>query len=381
MLAIKNAKIVLENKIVSNGVLLVDNGKIIDFGCTQSVVIPEECETFDAKGDFVGPGFVDIHCHGGGGFSLCENPVEASKHFLKHGETTVLSTFYTTVSKQKFLENIALFKLEKRKNRIKNIYGFYMEGPYMNPKYGASPELNKWLDKISAEDYKEFVDELGNLAFVWAIAPEREGITEFLEYAKFVNPNAVIAIAHSEATPTEAAKVKKYGVTLQTHCTNATGCINRAAGVRSCGPDEICFLDDEMYAEIICDSQGIHVEPEMLKLILKIKGRDRVILISDSFVSNEPTPKEFEHITDISFDASGNLSGSKLTLDVACKNMIMHTACSICDAFAFASTNPARAIGLDNEIGSIAKNKKANLVLVDDDFNVKNVILEGEIVC
>ena len=382
MVALKNIKLVLDDKIIPDAVVLMDKDRIVDYGKENCVQIPDNTNIFDGNGYYVGPGFVDIHCHGGGGFDMCQNPTQAAEHFLKHGETTVLPTFYTTTSKDEFIKYIHNLKEQKKKNNASKIIpGYYMEGPYTNPKFGASPELNKWLGDIVPDKYKEMVDELGSLAIVWAVAPEREGVEDFLKYAKKVNPKAVITIAHSEATIEQAEMLKKYGIKLLTHCTNATGRIKRSAGTRACGPDEFCFLNNDIYAELICDSLGIHVQPEMIKLIIQIKGVDKVVLISDSFVSKEPTPKGYEHITDLSFDASGNLSGSKLTLDAACRNIIKHTSCSICDAFKMASINPAKAIGLDNEVGAIAVGKKANLVVVDEEFNIKNVIFEGDFVC
>ena len=117
----------------------------------------------------------------------------------------------------------------------------------------------------------------------------------------------------------------------------------------------------------------------MLRLILKIKGVDRILLISDSFVSTEPNPPSLSHITDLCFDSNGGLCGSKLTLNTACRNMMHHTGCSITDVFRMASRNPARVIGMDDEIGTLTVGKKANLVLVDGDFQVKAVMLEGRL--
>ena len=248
----------------------------------------------------------------------------------------------------------------------------------MNPKYGAFPEKNKWRGEIKEELYKELVDEASDVAKVWAIAPEREGIEDFLKYVKKSNSQAMISVGHSEATPAQVKALKKYGIGLQTHCMNATGRPPCMAGTRSCGPDEACLMDKDMYAEIICDSKGIHLPPDLIEFVLAVKGIDKVVLISDSFVG-EASPKEMEHITDLSFDSNGLLSGSKLTLDVACKNLIKHTGCSIPDAFLAASRNPARVIGLDGEIGSIEAGKKADLVFVDDDFTVKKVMVEGQL--
>lgn len=381
MIAIYNANVVLEHEILSGGVILTENGRITAIGNADEIQIPQNAERFDAKGAFVGPGFVDIHVHGGNGHFFYQSPIEATKHFLSHGETTVLPTLYYDLSKPEFLDSIDRVRTAMEQEKLGSaIGGFYMEGPYMNPKYGASPEKNKWKGEIRAEDYADVVERAGTAARVWAIAPEREGIEPFLAKARAVNPSVMFAVGHSEATPTQVRRLKKYGLGLQTHCMNATGRPACAGGTRSCGPDEACLLDREMYAEVICDSQGIHVEPDLLRLILQVKGVDHTVLISDSYVSNEPTPPEFAHITDLQFDANGGLCGSKLTLDVACRNMMKHTGCTMIEAFLMASRNPARAIGIDREVGTLEIGKRANLVVVDGEFNVQSVMLDGRFV-
>ena len=373
MVAIKNARVVLDSSILEDAVILIDDGRIVSVGTTD---IPSGSQIIDAEGLYVGPGFVDIHVHGGGGYMFYSEPTLAAKHFLDHGETTVLATLYYDLSKEELTDSVK--RVKKAMKDTRSIKGIYMEGPYMNPKYGAFPEKNKWRGEIKEELYKELVDEASDVAKVWAIAPEREGIEDFLKYVKKSNSQAMISVGHSEATPAQVKALKKYGIGLQTHCMNATGRPPCMAGTRSCGPDEACLMDKDMYAEIICDSKGIHLPPDLIEFVLAVKGIDKVVLISDSFVG-EASPKEMEHITDLSFDSNGLLSGSKLTLDVACKNLIKHTGCSIPDAFLAASRNPARVIGLDGEIGSIEAGKKADLVFVDDDFTVKKVMVEGQL--
>ena len=381
MLAIINARIVFENELLDGGTLIIKDGKIADFGNDGTVMIPNNADIFDAKGFYLAPGFVDIHCHGGNGFRFDTKPVGAADYFLSKGTTTVLPTFYTDITPDEYILAIDRVVDAVNSGTVKNIGGLYMEGPYTNEKFGASPEKNCWRGKIRAEDYVKVVEHAGKFAKVWVIAPEREGVELFVKKVKEINPDAVISVGHSEATPSEVRAFNKYGLKLLTHCTDATGRLPCAAGTRNCGPDEACFLDDDMYAEIICDSQGIHVNPDMLKLILKIKGKDKVILISDSFVSEEPSPPEFAHISDLNFDANGGLCGSNLTLNIACRNMIKHTGVTINDVFIMASRNPARLIGLDKDIGTIDIGKKANLVIIDNNFDVKKVILEGEFVC
>lgn len=379
MIAIKNARAVLDDGILENAVILVDNDRIISVGGASETDIPSDAQIIDAEGLYVGPGFVDIHVHGGGGHMFYAEPIEAAEHFLSHGETTVLATLYYDLSKEDLIDSVKRVKSAMKEDGAgRTIKGIYMEGPYMNPKYGASPEKNKWRGEIKEENYKELVDEAGNVAKVWAIAPEREGVEGFLRYVRRVSPDAIISVGHSEATPAQVRVLKKYGISLQTHCMNATGRPDCMLGTRSCGPDEACLMDKDMYAELICDSCGIHVPSDLIEFVLTVKGIDKTVLISDSFVG-EASPKGMEHITDLSFDSNGFLSGSKLTLDVACRNIIKHVGCSISEAFAMASRNPARAVGLDDEVGSIEIGKKADLVFVDGEFNVKKVMLEGQL--
>lgn len=380
MTAIKNARVVLEHEVIENGVVLIENDRIAAVGTADEVKIPESADVYDAKGLYAGPGFVDIHVHGGNGHLFYENPIAAAEHFLAHGETTVLATLYYDLTKEEFIDSIERVKAAMGQGMAgRAIGGFYMEGPYMNPKYGASPEKNKWKGEIKAEDYTAVVEAAGKHAKVWAIAPEREGLEPFLTKAKLVNSEAVFAVGHSEATPAQVQALKKYGIGLQTHCMNATGRRTpTSGGTRSCGPDEACLMDKDIYCEMICDSQGIHVASDMQQFIISVKGIDKVVLISDSYVSNDPTPPQFAHITDLQFDANGGLCGSKLTLDKACANVMKHTGCSVSDAFLMASRNPARAIGMGSELGSITVGKRADIVIVDDGFNVENVMLKGK---
>lgn len=381
ILSIINAKIVLETQIIENGVLLIENGKIKDFGTIDNIKIPTDSIVCDAEDLYVGPGFVDIHCHGGNKYRFDIDPVGAANYFLKCGTTTILPTFYTDIGCDEYIEAIERVLSAVKDNSAKNIGGLYMEGPYTNEKYGAIPEKNHWRGEIKATDYEKVVKAAGKFAKVWVIAPEREGIEPFLKMARQVNPEVTVSVGHSEATPSQVENFKKYGIRLLTHCMDATGRAPCPSGTRNCGPDEACFLDDDMYAEVICDSQGIHVNPDMLKLILKIKGKDRIVLISDCFVSDEKSPPKLAHISDISFGASGELCGSKLTMNVACRNMVKHTGISITDAFLMASRNPSEVIGMNKEIGTIAIGKRADLVFVNNNFDVKKVILKGEILC
>ena len=375
---IKNANVVLENGIIYDGELLVCDNKIKDYGRKGEVALPENYEIIDGNGKYVGPGFVDIHVHDGGEYSTSFETVKAAEFHLKHGTTSLLATpfysmnFDTMVSAVKSLiENI---------DKAPTVKGIYFEGPYMNPNYGANAFKNPWRHGVVAEEYKVFVDLAGSLATVWAIAPEVPNVDEFMEYCRKVNPNTIFAIGHTEATPDEIRALSRFSPGIQTHTMCATGRkTGRGKGTRNYGPDEYCWQNNDIFCELISDSYCLHVSSDMQQLLIHTKGVDRVVLITDHCQDVGETPAQYAHITDLSFDPNGGLSGSRLTMNQAALNIMRSTSCGICEAFIMASTSPAKAIGMGHEFGSIERGKLADLVFVDDKFNVDRVMLGGEI--
>ena len=194
-----------------------------------------------------------------------------------------------------------------------------------------------------------------------------------------MNPEVIFSLGHSEATPKEVRVLGKYRPRIQVHSMNATGRKPVYPGTRAYGPDEYAFKEPDIYCELISDSLGIHVHPEMQQLLLHNKGIHKVLLITDSTHYTNPVPEEYAHVPDLNFDPQGGIAGSKLTMNVACRNIMAHTNCGIAQAFVMASTTPARAIRMDDEIGSVEVGKRADLVFVDDKFNVKNVMLGGKL--
>ena len=380
--AITNCQLVLENGILWDATLLLSDDKIAAFGEARVTEIPKDAEVIDAEENYVGPGFVDIHVHGGGGFQTSTHPIEAAEHFLRHGETSILCTPSGTTIKP-LDELIVIIRTIRDAMKVaKNIKGIHMEGPFSNPKYGANEKLNTWGHKpIVKEDFIPLVDAGGTDIKNWMIAPERanEGLIDFLKYARKVNPDVIFSVGHSEATPAEIRALGKYRPKNMTHITNATGRLPAPGGTRSFGPDEYALKEPEMYAEMICDSLSVHVPADLQRYIIKAKTVDKIILVTDSTVYPYPPRPELAHVTDINFDAFGGIAGSKLTMDMACRNIMKHTSCGITEAFLMASRNPARLIGLDDEIGTIEVGKTADLVIVNDRFDVKTVILGGEV--
>ena len=378
MTAIKNAILVMRDHLIPDAVLFIEDGKIQGFGEMRSTPIPESCDVIDARGHFVGPGLVDIHTHSGGGHWFKDEPAEAAQFHLSHGTTSVLATLYFDTPKEELLEQTIRVQAAMKTPACANISGFYMETPYMNPKFGANRENNPWKGPIRREDYMDLIRQAGNDVRVWVVAPEREHIEEFVRDAKTNNPDVRFSVGHSEASPQQIESLMPYGLCIGTHHTNATGDLPKYPECRGVCVDETVNYNREIYAEMICDSRGIHVDPYMQRLIRKIKGDDRLILISDACVFDGPVPEGYEGVTDLCFDFAGEIAGSKLTLEVACRNMMVHTGASIVDVFRFASYNPAHAVGLWDR-GEIAVGKRADLVIVDHWMKVQDVILHGNL--
>ena len=378
MKAIINTQIILPEYMIPNGIILIEGDKILDFGKAKDVKIPEGAEIIDAEGLFTGPGLIDIHTHAGAGIEFPCGPVEAASKLIEKGTTTVLPTLYFTMNRETLIKNAAIILNPMKEGKTPNVRGLYLEGPYMNVKYCSNASNSAWKAPINRNDYMPLLEAFGRDVVVWGLAPEREGIEEFIKDALKFNPKAVFSVAHSEAMPSDIEKLKKYGLKIATHHTNATGKFS-TSGVRGVGVDEAVWYNDDIYAEMISDSLGVHVKPYMQRLIRKIKGDDKLMLISDAGTDVGTPPPEFAEATDILFNAQGQISGFKKELAVCCQNLMFHTGASVCQAFKYASTNPSRVLGFD-DVGEVAIGRTANLIIVDGLFNVKRVIFEGNIV-
>ena len=387
MKAIINAELVMKDYLIPEAVLFIEDGKIVGFGEMRTTPIPEGCEILDAAGAYVGPGLVDIHCHAGTGVRFTEDPAKATQEHLQCGTTSILATPKTRDTLENYLQQIQMIREAMATPEGATIAGIYMEGPYINQNYGsmnnqAGIQQPRTLQPVP-EDYEPLLKAGADIIRVWGTGPEREGIENFVKAAKAANPEVRFAVTHSEATPQQIEKLMPYGLCIGTHHTNATGTIESYPECRGVCVDECVNYNDGIYAELISDSYGIHVDPYMQRLIRKIKGDDKIILISDQTVYPSIPVPGMEHVTDLNFsyrkDGRIDISGSKLTLNAACRNYMKHTGASIVDAFKVASYNPAKAVGLTDR-GEIRKGPRADLIFVDIKMNVKTVILGGKIV-
>ena len=379
--AIINANIVLKDHYIPDGIIIMEDGIIKDFDEMRHLPTPKDCEVIDAGGNYAGPGFIDIHTHASDVKFFTDDPYSCAEHHLDHGTTSVYPALYFSMNTEQYVAAIDQMKEAMKDPRGKNIAGVYMEGPYLNPKFGCDKEHCPWKGAVDKKAYQPVIDAAKDVALVWALAPERENIVAFVKDVKAANPDATFSVAHSEAAPWQVEDLMPYGLRIGTHHTDATGKFHQYPDpeILGVGVDEAVNKNDGIWAELICDSRGIHVAPYMLRLVRKIKGEDRIILISDAYAADGPVPEGYDDPFDINFDITGEIAGSKLTLDVAMRNMMNHTGASVCDVFRYATANPAAATGIKDR-GEIKRGLKADIVICDDHIHVKKVIMGGEIV-
>lgn len=384
--AIVNGKIITPDRIIDNGVVIVDKDRIFESGEKEKVIIPESAEIIDAEGNYIGPGLIDIHCHGGGGYWVHQNPEAVFKAHLKHGTMGFLATIAYIVGTEETIEGIGrILKASKQKSGSICL-GIHMEGPYINPKYGAS---SKTARRPRREEYERIFKAAEDKLKVWTLAPEIDGIDEFIDFVS--EKGVIMSVGHSEVQAERLYEIVPKGLRLACHCMNAMGTSSLYTGyrgTREVGVAEAVMCNDDIYAEVIPDSMGCHVRPLMLKLLYKTKGVERIIIISDAteysgtrqFNYIKKDGREFvENLDDVSIDENGDLAGTNLTMNYSVRNMMNHTGVGLVEAFRMGSLNPATLLGIQKDYGSIDKGKKANILITSEKIEIKKLIFEGQI--
>jgi len=382
--AIINTRIVTGSDIVQDGAIIIEDGLIKSIGSTRENRIPRNCEILDADGCFSGPGFVDIHCHGGGKYSAWENPAAAAAFHLKNGTTSLTLSIGYNIPLDETLRGIDEIRTAMTAPEPGTINGIFLEGPFINPSLGSSSGSAR---EISKSEYETLYARAGGAIRQWMYSPELKNGNTFAEFVR--SRDIPLAIGHTAASPETIREAVHSGATICTHLFDAMGCHLGNDSVLTTGiiqdtAADAALVMDELFLEIICDSRAIHVKPANLQLAWKCGGPKRIILITDYSVYNH-NPSDYpdsdiRSAPDLNFNASGELSGSRLTMSQAVKNMRHHTGASIPELFRMASTNPAKAVGLSDIAGSLEPGKPADIVLLDSRLNLEKVFLKGEVV-
>ena len=386
-LKIHNGKILTPYRIIE-GTLIVVDGKIKEVS-QGTIDVPDAIE-IDAKGQYISPGFIDIHVHGGGGHDFMDGSEEA---FLKIAEThamygtTGLMPTTLTSELDELYNTLELYKQADNNNtKGAQFLGMHLEGPYFalsqrgaqDPRYIRNPDPKEYMDILSrSSDIKR-----------WSAAPELKGAIEFGNHLR--SKGILVAMAHTDAIYEEALVAFEAGYTLATHFYSAMSGVSRRECFRYAGVIETAYLLDEMDVEIIAD--GVHLPAPLLKLIYKIKGPDRIALITDSMRSAGMPPgdsilgSKHNGLKVIVEDGVAKLpdrssfAGSVATSDRLVRTMINMADVPLLEAVKMASQTPANILGIGASKGSLITGKDADIVIFDGNINISTTIVQGRVI-
>ncbi len=372
----KSDKIFLENEIFS-GYIEIEN-KIIKNIFEDSKKLEKGIETLDYSGKIIAPGYFDTHVHGFGGFDVMDATqdaiIEISRGIVKNGVTSFLPTTLTDTTEKL---NLACENVNKYKGLCDGakILGIFLEGPFFTETYKGA-QNPKFMSNPNIETLKEWKKLSGNLVNKIAIAPERENSLEFIKDATKDGVN--IALGHSNATYEEAIKAVKYGANIFVHTYNGMSPLHhRNPGMVGAA------LTSDAYCEVICD--GHHVHKGAIKLVLKAKTADKTVLVTDcmragGMKDGDYTLGDFDVIVKDGTARlhSGSLAGSVLNLCDGVKNLVDWNLATPLEAVKMASITPAKSVGLDKMIGSIAVGKYADINILNNDMTINSVYIDGK---
>lgn len=385
---IGNGNVITPTGILEGGSVIVKDGRILEI--VDHDISIDGAEFIDARGGYISPGFIDIHVHGGGGFDFMDATETAfltvAKTHARYGTTAMLPTTLSG-SKQSLLEVIDIYESVKTKNISGSQFlGLHLEGPYfaMSQRGAQDP---RYIRDPDPEEYREILARTSSIRR-WSAAPELKGAIEFGKYLK--SRNVLPALAHTDAIYEEVIEAFDAGYTLATHLYSAMSGVTRRNAFRYAGVIESAFLIDDMDVEIIAD--GIHLPAPLLKLVYKIKGPDRIALITDAMRAAGMPPGESwlgsldNGLKVIVEDGVAKLpdrsafAGSVATANRLIKSMVKLAAVNLVDAVKMASTTPARIIGVSDSKGSLTPGKDADVVIFDQHYNVHMTMICGNVV-
>lgn len=387
-LLIKNVRLVLPSGILENAAVKVENGVISDFGSIEDMSADQIA---DGENNYLSAGFIDIHLHGGGGFDFLDGTPEAfrgalSAH-LKHGTTSAVPTTVSAGNE----ELAAVFESARSVKGAfdfldyPEILGVHLEGPFVSPEMAGAQDP-KYIRVPADGGWEDILMTAGKELLIWTVAPEIPGTDELCR--KLRDKGIIFSAGHSAAKYSDVKRAIESGYTMATHLYSSMSTIIRENGYRVPGLLEGALLHDELCAEVIAD--GIHLPPELLRLIYKTKGVDGIVLVTDAMrgagmpdgeymlgsLKNGQKVSVFDGIAHMPDGIS--FAGSVATADRLIRVMTKKAGVPLHEAVAMMTYNPAREIGVLPRKGVVLAGADADLVLFDDDINIKAVYRAGK---
>ncbi len=368
---IKNGRIIISDNVLENHFLIIEDGIIKDI--SESFDKTKEYEIIDAENNYVSPGFFDTHIHGAGD-GVFDTATEESftticDIILKNGVTTFLPTL---MCNETHIKNVVR-NINSHPEESKRIEGMYIEGPFVNieKKGGINPD---YIRKPDVDYLKKIIDIADGHLKMMTIAPELEGIDVIIDH--LLQNDIIPAFGHSTTDLNTA--LSKTGVRNITHLFNAmSGISHKTPGLAA-----LPFINREIFAEV--NGDGVHIDNQIIKMCFDNLNSDRIISITDAVVSAGLPYGNYLYDTDkkvyssergVRYTESDTLIGSCFLIPDILRNLKKVTNAPVYELVKTATLNPAKLLSIDNERGSIEKGKKADIVIFDDDFKIKKVLL------
>ena len=375
-----NARILTPQGWLKDGSVLIRDGKILEVtNCDLAVI---GAHLVDVKGMYVLPGGVEIHAHGGGGRDFMECTEDAFrtavKTHMKYGTTSIFPTLSSSTVPMITQAAETCTKLMKEEDSP--ILGLHLEGHYLNMAMagGQLPE------NIKNPDPNEYIPIVENWPCIkrWDAAPELPGAMQF---GKYITGKGMLAsVAHTQAEFEDIRTAYEAGYTHATHFYNAMPGFHKRREYKYEGTVESIYLLDDMTVEVVAD--GIHVPPTILRLVYKIKGVERTCLITDALAcAASDSQKAFDPRVIIEdgvcklADRSA-IAGSVATMDRLIRTMVQKADIPLADAVRMASETPAKIMGVYDRKGSLQKGKDADIIVMDEELNIRSVWAMGKLV-
>ena len=384
----KNATLVTAGKVTADSWVAVKNGFILEVGTGD---VPERFlswETVDADGQYLCPGFIDNHCHGGGGHDFMDGTVDAilgaARAHMAYGTTTIAPTSLSSSDEELFAFIDNYKEATQVTQNMPHLMGMHLEGPHFSPaQAGAQPPA--YLKNPSVAFAKRVIEAGEGSIIRWSIAPELDGAPET---GDFLSENGVLlSIAHTDAMYEDIVKAAQHGYHHMTHFYSGMSQMKRINAFRVLGAVECGYLMDEIHIELIAD--GMHLPPELLQLILKLKPRDKITLVTDS-MRGAGMP-EGESILGSLKDGlpvilEGGIAklpdrsafaGSMATTDRLVRVMVQKAGLPIEEAVEMMTGNVAKLYNIYDKVGDIAPGKQADMVILDNELHAAKVYVSG----
>ena len=377
---IKNARIVTSKEILTGYVCSFTDG-IIDYIGKEENRVSEADVIIDAQNNYLVPGFVDIHCHGCMGMSFVgateEEFGQMAAYHLSHGTTTLFPTTYTS-GMEELVHSLDTFKQYKEKHRYSSLEAVHMEGPWLSP-LQCGAQAATLMQTPDIEDLRKLKERYPFLVRVDA-APELPNGMEFGRVGSELGLK--VGVAHSDAVFTDVEKAVQNGYTIMTHLYSGMKGVERVNAYRIAGAIEAGLYLDDVYAEVIAD--GKHLPLELLKLIYKCKGPEKICLVTDA--TRGCGLPEGTILSGVSIIEDGvsklmnrqAFSGSTATTDRLYRTMAQAIGKDMVALSIMSSLTPARAMGLDDR-GEIAVGKRADLLLLNEHLEIEQIFTDRQV--